>query len=238
MYASRQRQHEYGEKASNALILQEAREEIRSQYDTTQVFISPGGDWTEQVYKDVTDHEQRRSCWIRGPYVSPYSIASNFSNLVLMASGIGITPALGVLGQYKGFSRSKYIVWLTRCPKMLKFFLPLLAEGAHLAVIYYTGKEQLSNAETKRLLAKGNIYIQQSKPDSLGGTISTIISATSSPSDSANVTDNTQNVRKMSKKSKKQWCIFYCGGSKRICESLKDYSTDVHITYEYELFDW
>merc|ERR1711908_21742 len=106
----------------------------------TQVFISPSGDWTELVSREVKDKNQLRSCWVRGPYASPYTIASNFNHLVLVASGIGITPALGVMGQFPGYSRSKFLVWTTRCPYMLKYFAPLLND-AHIAAVYYTGKD-------------------------------------------------------------------------------------------------
>lgn len=98
-------------KVDSVLISGEAREQIRSQSSTTQIFMVPAGDWTKEVYNEVSFRTQLRSCWVRGPYVSPYSVASNFSNLVLLATGIGITPALGVIGQYKGLSRLKTLVW-------------------------------------------------------------------------------------------------------------------------------
>ena len=98
-------------KADSLLIVEEAREYIRSQSNTTQIFMVPTGDWTKEVYNEVSSRTQLRSCWVRGPYVSPYSVAGDFSNLALLATGIGITPALGVIGQYKGFSRLKTLVW-------------------------------------------------------------------------------------------------------------------------------
>ena len=98
-------------KVDSLFIIEEAREHIRSQSNTTQIFMVPAGDWTKEVYNKVSSRTQLRSCWVRGPYVSPYSVAGDFSNLVLVATGIGITPALGVIGQYKGLSRLKTLVW-------------------------------------------------------------------------------------------------------------------------------
>eukprot|EP00554_Chaetoceros_debilis_P010517 CAMPEP_0194110562 /NCGR_PEP_ID=MMETSP0150-20130528/9789_1 /TAXON_ID=122233 /ORGANISM="Chaetoceros debilis, Strain MM31A-1" /LENGTH=483 /DNA_ID=CAMNT_0038799779 /DNA_START=508 /DNA_END=1956 /DNA_ORIENTATION=+ len=98
-------------KVDSLFIIEEAREQIRSQSNTTQIFMVPAGDWTNEVYNEVSSRTQLRSCWVRGPYVSPYSVAGDFSNLVLVATGIGITPALGVIGQYKGLSRLKTLVW-------------------------------------------------------------------------------------------------------------------------------
>ena len=220
----------------DSLILQEAREELRSQYKTTQIFIAPAGDWTKQVYADVTAHRQLRSCWVRGPYISPYSIASNFSSLVLIATGIGITPALGVMGQFRGNSRTKALVWSTRCQKMLKFFSPLISNDATMAVIYYTGKEKLSPPEVKEILSKGNIIIYQERPSSLQDVVSTVITKTTSVLRGGD--DNIENISDMSKEELEHWCAFYCGGSKGICAAFTEYSKEVGINFESELFDW
>ena len=62
---------------------------------TTQIFIHPCGDWTKRLYQELSLQAQQSAIWMRGPYVSPYAIATYFSRLVMVASGIGITPALG-----------------------------------------------------------------------------------------------------------------------------------------------
>jgi hypothetical protein len=54
------------------------------------------GDWTEQLHK-IVDRPTKRPVWVAGPFASPYSTAVDFDNLVLVASGIGITPALSIL---------------------------------------------------------------------------------------------------------------------------------------------
>lgn len=213
-------------------IFQEAREDIRSAFDTTQIFIKPVGDWTKQLHTEVSVGH-RSACWVRGPYVSPYSIASDFSRLVLVATGIGITPALGVMGQYKGFSRFKVLVWSTRCSKMLKFFLPLLKD-VHLAVIYYTGPadESLQNRV-------GNVFIQKSRPRSLTNTLSTLISCSTEVlnSNDTKARSSTDSKGRMKHQFRKQWCIFYCGGSKRILGQLQNFSKTNDFNFEYELFD-
>ena len=225
------------EMEKKSFIMKEAREEIRSQYITTQIFMVPAGDWTKQVYEEVTNDQQLRHCWVKGPFVSPYSVVSNFSNLVLIASGIGITPALGVMGQYKGTSRFKTLIWSTRCPKMLKFFVPLIKQDATIAIIYYTGKEALSGADVKAVLSgTDNIFIQQSRPESLTDTVSTII--TSTESITGGTLHSKHRVQDVPSSIRKQWCILYCGGSTSIKDMLKDYSKKVKVKFEYELFDW
>jgi hypothetical protein len=83
-------------------------------YETTQIFVAPIGDWSKSLSETVKRNEHlTRSCWVRGPFTSPYSISNSFANLICFASGIGITPALGVLSQYKG-DRNCIIVRVTR----------------------------------------------------------------------------------------------------------------------------
>mmetsp|Transcript_13530 Transcript_13530/g.20581 ORF Transcript_13530/g.20581 Transcript_13530/m.20581 type:complete len:219 (+) Transcript_13530:296-952(+) len=92
--------------------------------DTTQIFIMPARDWTKGLAEQVAERNQMRSCWVRGPYTSPYFVASDFSHSVLMASGIGITPAMGILGQFPGDCKTKVVVWSVRSKDMLKFLPP------------------------------------------------------------------------------------------------------------------
>lgn len=248
------------------LVLKEAREQTRSQYKTTQVFIAPIGDWTNQVYKDVSQHRQLRSCWIRGPYISPYQCATSFSSLVLTATGIGITPALGVMGQYRGNSKTKALIWSVRCSEMLKFFCPLICTDATIAIIYYTGKQKIPNTEVKRMLSKGNLIIYQERPN-FQDVISTVITETTSvfregqrklnskqsrPSilrrlslaasashrRAAPVRNGIENLSDMTPEERKHWAAFYCGGSQTICKAIKEYTTKNHIHFESEFFDW
>ena len=64
-----------------------ARDYAGSSYDTTQIFIAPGGDWSRRVNSDVKEQKHLRSCWVRGPYTSPYHIGNAFSHLILTATG-------------------------------------------------------------------------------------------------------------------------------------------------------
>ena len=218
-------------------IMEEARQDIRSQYKTTQIFLTPAGDWTKQVYEEVTNQRQLRHCWVKGPFVSPYSVVSKFSNLILVASGIGITPALGVMGQYKGNSRVKILIWSTRCPRMLKFFVPLFEEDATIAIIYYTGKEPLSDVELLGLSSSSNIFIHMARPESLTDTVSTVITEIECVTGGIDY-PCTHHVSDIPLELRKQWCILYCGGSKKIRDMFSEYSNEMKVKYEYELFDW
>ncbi len=202
----------------------------------------PVGDWTKEVYDEVHSQRQLRHCWVRGPFVSTYSIASNFSHLVLMASGIGITPALGVMGQYKEISRTKVLVWTTRCPTMLKFFAPLLVDASMSSIIYYSGEQKLSSVELKRMIRGRNVFIHQSRAENLARTVSTIITSIAccemhkSEDDWQDSTRMEDNVPL--KMCKHQWCIFYCGGSKAIFGVLSACSKEFDIQFHYEMYNW
>ncbi len=228
---------EYKDEAINAetaVLMDEARDDLNNRYQTTQVFINPAGDWSRGVLKDVQKQKQLRACWVRGPFKSPYSIAQNFSHLVLTASGIGITPALGVMGQYPGFSRTKILIWLVRDATKLKFFAPLIAEDAHLAVIFYTGKQKLKSSELYGITSTGNIFIQQSRPKNLRDTIGDVIVQFENH---LNVS-NAKTVGDIALRNRMAWCIFYCGHAIQIRDDLRKYSKSSGIEFEYEMFDW
>ena len=212
----------------------EAREDLRNKYDTTQVFISPLGDWTSGLMEELTNRKQLRGCWVRGPYTSPYFVAPNYSHFVLTATGIGITPALGVMGQYPGSSRTKILVWSTRDKELLKFFAPLMKD-AHLAVIFYTGKEKLDTREVISISSFGNIYIQQSRPESLSGTVGSIIVEFENYFHQESVAASIGEVEMVHRAA---WCVLYCGGSTRIEDELKEFTMDNKLGFESELFDW
>merc|ERR1719491_2456001 len=224
-------------------LLDEARDDLRDQYQTTQIFIAPAGDWSKGVSSDVLNEKQGRSCWVRGPYTSPYFIATDFSNLILMASGIGITPALGVMGQYTGFSRTKILIWSIRSRNMLKFFTPLLSD-CHLAVVFYTGKEKLTVAEVKTMSTYGNIYIQQSRPKSLTGTIESLIVQfeqeiyAATEENKARMFNYNGKIENIDRARRAAWCVLYCGGSTRIRDELYDFTKKAGTGWECELFDW
>eukprot|EP00548_Thalassiothrix_antarctica_P013283 CAMPEP_0194178532 /NCGR_PEP_ID=MMETSP0154-20130528/12097_1 /TAXON_ID=1049557 /ORGANISM="Thalassiothrix antarctica, Strain L6-D1" /LENGTH=625 /DNA_ID=CAMNT_0038893503 /DNA_START=97 /DNA_END=1974 /DNA_ORIENTATION=+ len=223
-----------------SIMNDEARQDLRHISDTTQIFISPIGDWTSELYAEVDQNVQRGSCWVKGPYTSPYFVASTFSQLMLMASGIGITPALGVMGQYPGKSRTKVLVWSVRSRQMVKFFAPLIGKDCHLAAIYYTGKEKLTSDELSSIQAHGNIYIQQSRPDSLEMTMATIMLHFEEKVFHAThpFGEFKRNFYALSLERRAAWCILYCGGSIRIRDMLHDFAKKAGTGWDCELFDW
>ena len=63
------------------------------------VCMAVGGDWTRRLH-EVVQRPTRRPVWISGPFASPYATAAEYDNLVLVATGIGITPAMSIITTY------------------------------------------------------------------------------------------------------------------------------------------
>ena len=222
--------------STREMIVEEAREDLYDRYKTTQVFICAVGDWSKSLVESVTN--ERRASWVRGPYTSPYHVAQEFSHLVLVATGIGITPALGIMGQYPGFSRTKILMWTTRDLDMLKFFAPLL-QDAHLNIIFYTGKTELTPSEMAEFTSYGNIYIhlgRAKKPNTLDEIIKRVIvqlETVMSPERT-----KLRRLEDLDVLRRKNWCVLYCGGVKQVVDELCTFTTKYQLGWEFEQFDW
>lgn len=218
---------------STDLICLEAREEKR--HETTQIFVAPLGDWSRNLNRQVLQRTNLSSCWVRGPYTSPYHVGSSFSHLVLTATGIGITPSLAVGAQFPGNSRTKILIWSCKCAKMLKFFAPLF-EDFHMIMIYYTGNEKLSVGDARRIRSsngKGNVFLKTSRGDFMNA-ISVVVSAYESEMHGLPM----KSIKAVPKEALKTWCVMYCGGSKGICDNLQSFSKDLGVSFHSERFDW
>jgi ferredoxin-NADP reductase len=56
---------------------------------------------------------------LAGPFPSPYHFGSDFDNVVLVASGIGITPAIAFLAKYRE-EKSIAVIWICRDPSLVR----------------------------------------------------------------------------------------------------------------------
>lgn len=130
-----------------------------------QIFMQKLGNWTTQVHS-MLGRETSRPVWVSGPFTSPYGNADNYDNQILVAGGIGITPALSVIRQLKDTRRCN-LIWATRDQHMLEFFIKhavLSHKGWNL--VFYTGKEQLLGIEDVVVTASGaTIHIIRQRPN-------------------------------------------------------------------------
>jgi len=53
--------------------------------------MAVAGDWTKAVHNELKAPSSRPG-WLYGPFPSPFSTTTSYDNLIVVASGIGITP--------------------------------------------------------------------------------------------------------------------------------------------------
>ena len=129
------------------------------------VFMQKTGNWTNAVHEGL-QRNTVRPVWVCGPFASPYGQAKFFDNQILVASGIGITPALSVIrSNAQKPSRRINLIWVTRDPHMLEFYIEhLVLDNTGWNLIFYTGKEPL-NPIISELNKSSGVEILTGRPD-------------------------------------------------------------------------
>jgi len=138
----------------------------------SSICIHKCGDWTTSLMNTITT-PTHKPAFVVGPFLSPFSSpAMDSENLVAVASGIGVTPAISLIKQYSNTSRRLNLIWICRDPGLIEHFLHNVDFGCDgYILIYYTGKER------SLVLGDGippNIFIFNGRPN-LERTISGII---------------------------------------------------------------
>uniref|UniRef100_A0A7S2HFP6 Calmodulin n=1 Tax=Octactis speculum TaxID=3111310 RepID=A0A7S2HFP6_9STRA len=130
--------------------------------DHTELCMQVSGDWTTKLFKSLSARQSVRPVWIQGPFASPYEKSVERDNLIMVASGIGITPALSCLSALGG-SRRTNLIWICRDPSLIEFFVPVVTwPESGWALIYYTGKNPLELPSDFQM--PGNAKIIRGRP--------------------------------------------------------------------------
>lgn len=137
-----------------------------SRPEERQIFMQKLGDWTTKLHTTL-QRETARPVWVQGPYSSPYDSAVDYDNQILVAGGIGITPAVSVMRAHKDTRRTN-LVWAVRDPHMFEFFIrraEFSVRGWNL--VFYTGKEPTAfDTESEVITSTGaRVHIIRSRPD-------------------------------------------------------------------------
>jgi predicted ferric reductase len=127
-----------------------------------QMYMQRAGDWTNRVH-ELLQRDSVRPVWVQGPFPSPYKNSIKYDNQILVAAGIGITPALSVIRAHQD-SRCINLIWAVRDPAMLQFFL----EHAYLHnrgwnLVFYTGRQPLLSSLIDDIRST-NVCIIHSRP--------------------------------------------------------------------------
>lgn len=109
----------------------------------SSICIHKCGDWTGKLMKTITT-PTHKPAFVVGPFLSPFSSpAMDSENLVAVASGIGVTPAISLIKQYSSTSRRLNLVWICRDAGLIEHFLQNVDFGSDgYTLIYYTGKDR------------------------------------------------------------------------------------------------
>ena len=131
-----------------------------------QIYLQNVGDWTNAVC-EALQRNTVRPVWVQGPFSSPYDKAADFDNQILVAGGIGITPAISVMRAHKETRRTN-LIWAARDPHMVEFFLKhgeFSSRGWNL--VFYTGKEPLYIGDSTDITTSSGalVHIIRARPD-------------------------------------------------------------------------
>lgn len=131
-----------------------------------QIYIQDLGNWTHAILKAL-QRDTRRPIWVSGPFSSPYDNAVDTDNQILVAGGIGITPAISVMRKHKDTRRSN-LIWACRDPHMLEFFVKhgeFSNRGWNL--IFYTGKQPLYTGDAHEIMTSTGavVHIIRARPN-------------------------------------------------------------------------
>jgi len=128
--------------------------------NTSSIFIATVGDWSKKLHKSI-HRPTSRAAWISGPFLSPMSSAKDYDNIISIASGIGITPALAVLDRFK-HTRRLNLIWMCRDAQLIEFFVNTVnfpTKG--FIFIFYTGKTLLDLREN----VPHNLFLFTDRPN-------------------------------------------------------------------------
>ena len=131
-----------------------------------QIYIQDLGDWTHSVL-EALQRDTHRPVWVQGPFSSPYDSAIESDNQILVAGGIGITPAISVMRKHKETRRTN-LIWSVRDPHMLEFFVKhgeFSSRGWNL--VFYTGKQPLYVGDADEIMTSSGalVHIIRARPN-------------------------------------------------------------------------
>ncbi|KAJ8605083.1 hypothetical protein CTAYLR_000355 [Chrysophaeum taylorii] len=138
----------------------------------SMLYLQVEGDWTRTVYDHVrrTANGYARPMCLCGPFASPFNSSIMHDYLLLVASGVGITPSLSVLARL-GPYRHICVLWMSRDADLVTLYSDYINPKNGLcaeALVHLTGKAAAGN-DDNRLDAADNgasvLRITRGRPD-------------------------------------------------------------------------
>jgi hypothetical protein len=119
-----------------------------------QIFLQKAGDWTCKVHA-ILQRDTVRPAWIQGPFRGPYASAEEYDNQILVASGIGITPALSVIRAQKD---SRRILWVVERLVLTLHWSGVSVMSDELEVSILDGNEYIMYISSLSLVASPFVF--------------------------------------------------------------------------------
>ena len=111
----------------------------------SSVCVAKLGDWTGALHRAVPMPTAKPG-WVYGPHPSPFSGATQAESMVCVASGIGITPTLGIVKLLAG-SRKVNVVWMCRQADLISTSFARAVRRQSVDDHLHTGKRKLVLSE-------------------------------------------------------------------------------------------
>mmetsp|Transcript_8239 Transcript_8239/g.10840 ORF Transcript_8239/g.10840 Transcript_8239/m.10840 type:complete len:343 (-) Transcript_8239:524-1552(-) len=106
------------------------------------IFIYKTGDWSKKLYHSL-ERDTTRPVWLQGPFQSPFGSSIEFDHQILVATGIGITPAICTIDALKAV-KTVNLIWMTHDPDLVEFYLSQhVLDQQSFNIIFYTGERKL-----------------------------------------------------------------------------------------------
>ena len=131
----------------------------------SSICVSVAGDWTEAVHHAVV-RPTSRPMWVCGPFSSPYSTGFRADNMVAVASGIGITPAIALIVGEQSSTKRIHLIWACRDASLIEFYLKNVRfDETAWTLIYYTGKRPLVLDEHDETALPPTVLVFHQRPN-------------------------------------------------------------------------
>eukprot|EP00640_Fibrocapsa_japonica_P000100 CAMPEP_0113936046 /NCGR_PEP_ID=MMETSP1339-20121228/3042_1 /TAXON_ID=94617 /ORGANISM="Fibrocapsa japonica" /LENGTH=543 /DNA_ID=CAMNT_0000938383 /DNA_START=238 /DNA_END=1870 /DNA_ORIENTATION=- /assembly_acc=CAM_ASM_000762 len=129
------------------------------------IFIYKAGNWSKALHNSL---RVNTTCpvWLQGPFHSPFGSAVEYDNQILVATGIGITPAICTINALKADKKIS-LIWMTHEPELVEFYLERHAlSNDSFNIICYTGKRLNKRKLNPAIVANaGNVKILEGRVD-------------------------------------------------------------------------
>ncbi|CAM9345893.1 unnamed protein product [Discosporangium mesarthrocarpum] len=102
------------------------------------LYIAGVGDWTKGLFR-LALQKSRMPLWISDPMPSAMQHALDFDNVLLVATGVGITPCISVIERY-AYKKNIHLLWVVREASLVSLYEDHLRQVN--STVHLTGSQE------------------------------------------------------------------------------------------------